>query len=177
ALSRDPKSYRWRSCAQTYIDLGNYERAKAFLDLDAGSELVRRITQTMLLRQGRYEEALANVAPRGRPVGDWFRDCLARRPPSAGSPLPAGVREEVLRIPDSEPKYAISGMVALCGDRESALQILRKGVEQNFCGYPAMDRDPLFDPIRKTPEFAEIRKIGIACKQRFLEHRNATAKR
>jgi eukaryotic-like serine/threonine-protein kinase len=177
ALARDPKSYRWRSCAQTYIDLGDYERAKTFLDLDAGSELVRRITQTMLLRQGRYEEALENAPPRGRPVGDWFRDCLARRPPSAGSPLPAGVREGVLAIPDSEPKYSISGMVALCGDRESALQLLRKGVEQNFCGYPAMDRDPLFDPIRRTPEFAEIRQAGIDCQKRFLAHRNAARTR
>jgi hypothetical protein len=96
---------------------------------------------------------------------------LERRPPSAGSPLPAGVREEVLKIPDSEGKYAISEMVSLCGDRESALQILRKGVEQNFCGYPAMDRDPLFASIRSTPEFAEIHKMGMACQQRFLAHR------
>jgi TolB-like protein/tRNA A-37 threonylcarbamoyl transferase component Bud32 len=171
ALARDPKSYRWRSCASTYIDLGDYERAKTFLDLDAGSELVRRITNTMLIRQGRYEEALAIAPPRGRPVGDWFRDCLARRPPSAASPLPAGVRESIFKIPDSEPKYSLSGMIALCGDRESALQILRKGVEQNFCGYPAMDRDPLFDSIRKTPEFAEIRKMGMACQEQFLAHR------
>jgi TolB-like protein len=177
ALARDPKSYRWRSCASTYIDLGDYERAKTFLDLDAGSELVRRIKQTLLLRQRRYEEALANAPPRGRPVGDWFRDCLARRPPSARSPLPGGVREEVLKIPDSEPKYAISGMVALCGDRESALQILRKGIEQNFCSYPAMDHDPLFDPIRKTPEFAAIRKMGIDCQKRFLAHRDAAKPR
>ncbi|HSD71815.1 MAG TPA: protein kinase [Thermoanaerobaculia bacterium] len=177
ALARDPKSYRWRSCAQTYIDLGDYERAKTFLDLDAGSELVRRTTQTMLLRQGRYEEALANAPPRGRPVGDWFRDCLARRPPSVSSPFPAGAREEVLKIPDSEPKYSISGMIALCGDHERALQILRKGIEQNFCSYPAMDHDPLFDSIRKTPEFAELRKMGMACQQRFLAHRNAAANR
>jgi TolB-like protein len=177
ALARDPKSYRWRSCAQTYIDLGDYERAKTFLDLDPGSELVRRVTQTIRLRQGRYEEALANAPPRGRPVGDWFRDCLARRPPSANSPLPAGVREEVFTIPDSEPKYAISGMVALCGDRESALRILQKGIEQNFCSYPAMDHDPLFDSIRKTPEFAEIRKLGIDCQKRFLAHRDAAKPR
>jgi TolB-like protein len=177
ALARDPKSYRWRSCAQMYIDLGDYERAKTFLDLDAGSELVRRITQTMLIRQGRYDEALANAPPRGRPVGDWFSDCLARRPPSASSPLSAGVRESVLAIRDSEPKYAISGMAALCGDRENALQILRKGIEQNFCSYPAMDRDPLFDSIRKTPGFAETRKLGIECQKRFLAHRDSVKPR
>jgi serine/threonine protein kinase len=177
ALARDPKSYRWRSCAQTYIDLGDYERAKTFLDLDAGSEIVRRMTQTMLLRQGRYEEALAEAPPRGSKIGDWYRDCLARRPPSAGSPLPVGVREAVLQIRDSEPKYAISGMIAFCGDRESALQILRKGVEQNFCSSPAMDHDPRFDSIRKTPEFAAIRQAGIDCQKRFLAHRDAVKSR
>jgi TolB-like protein/tRNA A-37 threonylcarbamoyl transferase component Bud32 len=173
ALARDPKSYRWRSCASTYIALGNLERAKAFLDLDPGSELVRRLTQQILVRHGRYDEALAIALPGGNPVGDWYRGCLARRPPSAGSPLPAGVREAILKISDSEPKYSLSGMIAFCGDRESALQILRKGVEQNFCGFPAMDRDPQFAGIRGTPEFAEIRKMGIACQQRFLAHRAA----
>jgi hypothetical protein len=68
-------------------------------------------------------------------------------------------------------------MIALCGDRESALQILRKGIEQNFCSYPAMERDPRFDPIRRTPEFAEIRKMGMACQERFLAHRAAAQKR
>jgi serine/threonine protein kinase len=174
ALARDPKSYGWRSCAATYIALGNYERAKVFLDLDPGSELVRRLSQTILVRRGRYDEALAITLPGGNPVGDWYRGCLARRPPSAASPLPAGVREVILRIGDSEPKYSLSGMISFCGDRESALQILRKGVEENFCGYPAMDRDPMFARIRSTPEFAEIRKMGIACRQRFLEHRAST---
>ena len=173
ALARDPKSYRWRSCAGTYIALGNYERAKVFLDLDSGSELVRRLNQNILVRQGRYDEAIAILLPQGNPVGDWYRGCLARRPPSAGSPLPAGVREAVLKIGDSEPKYSLSGMIAFCGDREGALQILRKGVEENFCGYPAMDKDPLFDSIRKTAEFAEIRKMAVECQKRFLAHRDA----
>jgi TolB-like protein/tRNA A-37 threonylcarbamoyl transferase component Bud32 len=176
ALARDPKSYRWRSCATTYIHLGNLDRAKVFLDLDPGSELVRRLTNQILVRQGRYEAVLAIMPPGADPVGDWWRGCLARRPPSAGSPLPAAAREEILRYRDSEPKYSFSGMIALCGDRESALQILRKGVEQNFCSYPAMDHDPLFDSIRKTPEFAEIRKMGIACRERFLAHRAAAKK-
>jgi serine/threonine protein kinase len=174
ALARDPKSYRWRSCASTYIALGNLDRAKAFLDLDPGSELVRRLTQQILVRQGRYEAALAIALPGGNPVADWYRGCLARRPPSAESPLPAGVREEILKIRDSEPKYALSGMIAFCGDRESALQILRKGVEENFCAYPAMDKDPQFVSIRDTPEFAEIRRMGIECQKRFLAHRAAT---
>jgi hypothetical protein len=40
-----------------------------------------------------------------------------------------------------------------------------------------MDHDPLFDPIRKTPEFAGIRKLGIDCQKRFLAHRDAAKPR
>ena len=67
--------------------------------------------------------------------------------------------------------------MAFCEDRERALQILRKLVEGNFCGYPAMDRDPMFASIRGTAEFAEIRKMAIACQQRFLAHRDAAKPR
>jgi TolB-like protein/predicted Ser/Thr protein kinase len=176
ALARDPKSYRWRSCATTYIHSGNYDRAKAFLELDPGSELARRLTQSMLLRQGRYDEALRIALPPNDRTTRWFRSCLERRPPS-GPPTSAEVRQQIFEIRDSEPKYTLAGMVALCGDRDGALQILRKGVEQNFCGYPAMEKDPLFASIRSTPEFAEIRRMGMACQQRFLEHRNAAANR
>ncbi len=171
ALARDPKSYRWRSCAATYIALGNYERAKVFLGLDPGAEVVRRLTQSMLVRQGRYDEALAIALPPDDRFAGWYRACLARRPPSAAAPLSAEIREQILAIPDSEPKYSISSVLAFCGDRENALGILRNAVESNFCGHPAMDRDPLFASIRNTPEFAEIRRAGIACQQRFLTHR------
>jgi eukaryotic-like serine/threonine-protein kinase len=171
ALMRDPKNPRWRSCASNYIDLGNVDRAKVFLDLDPGSELVRRMKQDLLVHQGRYAEALRVALPSNDRFSGWFKSCLDRRPPSAPGSLSPAFKQQILAIPDSEPKYTIASFVALCGDREGALQILRKGVEQNFCGYPAMDKDPLFASIRGTPEFAEIRKIGMACQKNFLEHR------
>ena len=176
AIARDPKNYSWRSCASTYISLGNYDRAQVFLDLDPGSELVRRMRQNMLLRQERYDEALAISLPASR-FGGWFGDCLTRRPPAATGPIPSRTRDLILATPDSEPKYTIGTFTALCGAREDALVLLRTAVEQNYCGYPAMDREPLFDSIRKTPEFAEIRKLGIACQKRFLAHRDAAKPR
>ena len=173
ALTRDPKSYRWRSCASTYIALGNYGRAKDFLDLDPGSEIVRRLKQSMFVRQGRFDDALAVSLPAEDRFAGWYRRCLARRPPSAPVPLSTTLREQVLGIRDSEPKYSISSVLAFCGERDNALQILRKAVEGGFCSYPAMDKDALFEDVRSTPEFAEIRKMAIACQQRFVAHRAA----
>ncbi|HMA18933.1 MAG TPA: hypothetical protein VKS03_10890, partial [Thermoanaerobaculia bacterium] len=177
ALARDPKSYRWRSCAATYMALGNIDRAKVFLDLDPGSELVRRLRQQILMRQGRYDEALQIALPADDRLVGWHRTCLERRPPSSPAPLSESLKREILEIRDSEPKFTIAGFVAFCGDRESALQILRRSVEENFCGYPRIDTDPLLASLRSMREFTEIRKMAIACQERFVAHRNAAAKR
>jgi hypothetical protein len=36
-----------------------------------------------------------------------------------------------------------------------------------------MDQDSLLASVRDTPEFAEIRKIGKACREKFDAHREA----
>jgi TolB-like protein/Flp pilus assembly protein TadD len=174
ALSLDPRNRRWRSCGATYALLGKYDRAKAFYDLDAGSEYSNRQTAWMKVREGKLDEAVRALKQEGEgPVLDWFRACLARRPPAAAGPLPPGYRESILTGRDSEPKYHVASRIGTCGERELALQLLRKAVEGNYCSYPALDTDPLFDSIRKTPEFAAIRQEAIACRERFLAHRAA----
>ncbi len=176
ALSLDAKDPGWRSCGVTYIQLGNYDRAKVFFDLDAGSEFSTRQIAWINVRQGKLDDAARALEGQGETLS-WQRDCLARRPPSAVGRLPDGFREDILAGRDSEPKYQVASRLAFCGERALALELLRKAVEENYCGYPAMDREPLFDSIRKTPEFAEIRKLGIACQKRFLAHRDAAKPR
>ncbi|MGA7380534.1 MAG: hypothetical protein WBX03_06755 [Terriglobales bacterium] len=39
---------------------------------------------------------------------------------------------------------------------------LRKAIKGNYCSYPAMDKDPLFDPIRQRPDFAELTSWTVA---------------
>ena len=176
ALSLDSKNPRWRSCGVTYALLGNYARARTFLNVDAGSEFSGRQLTWLLVREGKPEDAArirATELGRSDAYPRWLSACLARRPPSADGPLPVDVREEFATGRDSEPRFNVASRVAFCGDRESALHLLRKAVEGNYCSYPAMDRDPLFDSIRKTPEFAEIRRAAMACHQRFLAHRAA----
>jgi hypothetical protein len=45
--------------------------------------------------------------------------------------------------------------------RNASLRLLRSAVDGNFLCYPAMDNDPLFDSVRKDPEFAAIRGEAI----------------
>jgi TolB-like protein len=175
ALSLDPRNRSWRSCGATYVSLANYDRARAFYDVDAGSEYSTRQTAWMLVRQRKLDEAVRLLeGEREDPLLSWMRACLARRPPAPG-PLPPGFREGVVTGRDSEPKYHVASRIAYCGERDLALELLRRAIEGNYCSYPAFDNDPLFDSIRKTPDFAEIRKMGMACRERFLAHRAAAA--
>ncbi|MDQ5859064.1 MAG: tetratricopeptide repeat protein, partial [Acidobacteriota bacterium] len=171
ALSLDPRNYRWRSCSLSFAQLQRYDRAMDFVNLDPGSEWNTRQTVVISIRRGNLDEAARRNVAREDPLGAWLQRCLARRPPALDGPLPAGFTESILADRDSEPKYHVGSLLAFCGERKTALQMLRRAVDENYCSYPAMDSDPLLASIRGTPEFAEIRRAGIECQRRFLTHR------
>jgi len=57
ALSLDPDNYTFRSCAWAFAELGNTQRARDFVRLDAGSEWAAYVTPSILLREGNIPEA------------------------------------------------------------------------------------------------------------------------
>ena len=72
---------------------------------------------------------------------------------------------------DPFPKYGLAAWDSLCGRPDFAFRELRRAIEQDYCAYPQMETDPLLARVRAMPEFAEIRSLGMACQQHFLEHR------
>ena len=88
------------------------------------------------------------LSSRSKPVK--FAPCLSTSSPDS----PLAVR-------DPEPKYFNAATAAFCGQDDIALQLLRAAVEGNFLCYPAMDRDPMLNRIKKRQEFAAIRKLAI----------------
>ena len=72
---------------------------------------------------------------------------------------------------DPELLYFNAGVLSYCGQTDAALRQLRKAIEGNYCSYPAMDQDPLFDSVRQDQKFSELRQAGIQCQQCFLSHR------
>ena len=76
---------------------------------------------------------------------------------------------------DPENAYVDARMQAVCRQNVTALRVLRRAVEGGYCAYPVMDNDPLFSHIRNTPEFGEIRKLGMECQAKFLRHREERA--
>ena len=75
---------------------------------------------------------------------------------------------------DPGPKYSLAGWDSFCDQPDLALSELRRAIEQDYCAYPEMETDPLLAKLRASPEYAEIRSLGIACQRRFLEHKNKT---
>jgi len=90
------------------------------------------------------------------------RQNYARPPPSNLNPGPAR---------DPETLYVNAAVLSFSGQAGAALRQLREAIQGNYCSYPAMDQDPLFDPIRQRPEFAALHQAAVQCQQNFLAHR------
>ncbi len=57
ATALDPGNYAFRSCAWAFAELGKTDRAADFVRLDAGSEWAAYAMPSILLREGKVDEA------------------------------------------------------------------------------------------------------------------------
>jgi TolB-like protein len=172
----DPRNRGWRSCGMTFAQLGQYESARNFFALDAGTQLVQSMSIGLLLREGKRKEAIDRIRVQGH-FSPTLVACLTGRPAGEVERVARDEAAEVMRNRDSEPKYNAAASLAQCGQTDLALQLLKAAVEQNYCAGPAMDRDTALASLRARPEFAAIREAGIACQKRFLAHRDAAKPR
>jgi TolB-like protein/predicted Ser/Thr protein kinase len=173
ALALDPSNYAFRSCSLTFFELGKYEHALDFARLDAGSKWSNGVVGMILVRQGKMDEASKFVAASPYTYYDFFeplRAFLAHRPASEVAAIAHQFEVKAMADRDGEPKYLEAPLDAFSGQRDVALRLLRRAEEQGYCGYPAMDNDPLFASIRSAPQFAAIRSAGIECQKNFSEH-------
>jgi len=178
ALSLDPRNSAWRSCSATFEGLGNYSRARLFVNLDAGSQWATFTEADLLLREGRRAEAFSNLSR----LQDMFPEseravmiaCAAGRPSSVPAEALSHMMDSILAARDSEPKYFEACHLAACGHPEQALRLLRRSVDENYVAFPKMDNDPLLESVRKTPEFAAIRAEAIRKQKEIVERRGKT---
>jgi TolB-like protein/tRNA A-37 threonylcarbamoyl transferase component Bud32/Tfp pilus assembly protein PilF len=175
----DPNNSRlWRSCAINFYQLDRYDRALEYLKAERGSVWARNATLTFLMRQGKHEEARGVARGLGMELGSRLvRACLEKRPRAETDATAAAEAAGLMAVRDSELKFYAAESLAHCGYPDLSLRLLRKAVQENYCAFPAMERDPLLASVRGTAEFAEIRKMGIDCQKRFLSHRDAAKPR
>jgi TolB-like protein/predicted Ser/Thr protein kinase len=170
ALVIDPRERNLRSCALAFGQSGETERARDFVNLDSGSGWAADILGALLLREDNLEQAVQSQGGGNRTaegIAEILEDCRGEGVQAAE--LARQVELALSQIPDPEPTYWQASTLAYCGHTEVALSMLRRAIEQNYCSYPAIDRDPAWAPLREVPEFSEVRENAIACRQRFVD--------
>ena len=101
ALALDPGNYQFRACAWAFMELGRFERARDFIQLDPGSEWAAYITPSLLLREGRVAEAREAVK-RMSSTPHYHRD-LVEACLQGPSPELDRLANRALTMPPNEP--------------------------------------------------------------------------
>jgi eukaryotic-like serine/threonine-protein kinase len=176
ALQLDPGNYQFRSCALTFIQMGKIERARGFIGLDAGSEWATNLTTSVLLREGKVDEARQSVKqlsanPRYR--RNLFESCLQLPGAASLSQVVAQTEQDMLALTiDPEIIFNQALLVSYCGHREVAARLLARSIEKHYCPYGALQTDPLAANLRQAPEFKSLLAAAQACQNQFLAARS-----
>jgi eukaryotic-like serine/threonine-protein kinase len=171
ALRLDPGNYMFRSCTWTFLYMGNTERARQYVLLDAGSEWASWVMPSILLREGKLKEArdeVKRIPPAPRYYRDLTEAVVGLRPPAE---LDRMAQEDTTWLgagDDPEAAYYQGSALAYAGKKDAAVHMLRIAIEQNYCAYSALENDPLLDKLRATPEFADLLKAARFCQEPLL---------
>jgi serine/threonine protein kinase/tetratricopeptide (TPR) repeat protein len=176
ALALDPGNYAFRSCAWAFMELGKTERAEDYVRLDAGSEWAAYAQPSILLREGKIQEAREAVrhmptAPRYH--RDLLEACLGLKPASELDRIAHEDETSLPTDPDPETWYYQGAILAYCGKEQAALHMLRSAVEQNYCAYSNLLSDPLLAKLRTDTEFDKVLTQGGSCQEAVRGAANA----
>src|SRR5258708_3440897 len=141
ALALDPTNYQWRSCAWGFMELGKTARARDFVRLYAGSEWANYAMRSVLLREGKVDEARESLKLKPPPPGvrrDALEVCLGLRVPAEFEKSVRDAEREAAAVTGPEPKYTTGAILSFCGQKESALRLLESAIEQNYCSYSSL---------------------------------------
>jgi TolB-like protein/predicted Ser/Thr protein kinase len=170
AVGLDPGNYVFRSCSFAFFEQGDATRAMEYLRLDPGSEWVTNVLPTVLLRQGKHEEAREASAKVTRNTV-WFGDLVRACIDSSGGQSQDGEAQQLARsaepvllgLRDPELKYYHATVLSYCGQKDLALELLRSSIAQNYCATEALDKDPLLERLRGEPAFSELKTAAHRC--------------
>jgi TolB-like protein len=155
-----------RSCSVVYYRLGCFVRARTFLALEPGSNWTTDAETWLRMWAGDLPGAIeiAQTLPDGHPSHEFFEACaLGDREALAQR----GADARDLELEDSEAFFHIGAMFANCGEIETAIALIRRSIDQNYCAPEAFERDFPIGMLRDHPEWDSLRRDSIACRDRF----------
>ena len=179
ALALDPGNYSFRSCAWAFMELGKTERAADFVRLDAGSEYAAYTMPSLLLREGKIQEAREAVkrmptAPRYH--RDLLESCLQLGPAADLDRIAHEAETSQPTEPDPEWWYNEGSLLAYCGKKQAALHLLQSAVEQNYCAHENLLSDPLLAKLRTDTAFDKVLTAAGACQEAVRAAENTQGK-
>ena len=151
-----------RSCAQTFIDLGDFHRARVFTALDRGSEWARQVEALTLVHEQKPAAAVAIME--SLPAGTAVRRATMMRCAGANRIAPwewSDIERDLLSIDDPEQLYRNIDLVASCGNDDLAIRLYREATARRYSIYPAIDHDPLLQRLRQNPAYIAMRDDAI----------------
>jgi tetratricopeptide (TPR) repeat protein len=168
AITLAPGNYLFRSCAWAFMELGKFERAFDFIQLDAGSEWANYVTPSLLLREGRLPEA-REAAKRMSNAPHYHRDLMEAivglRPPSELDRMAHDAETGGPSDPDPELSYYQGALFAYAGKKDAAFHMLKTAIEQNYCAYSNLLSDPLLRGLHSDRKFDELLTAAHGCQQ------------
>lgn len=168
ALALAPGNYQIRSCAWAFMELRQFDKAREFIELDAGSEWANYMTPSLLLREGRLAEA--REAVKRMPGGSHYhRDLveagLGLRPPSELDRMAHEAETVVPSDRDPENSYYLGTLFAFAGKSNAAFHLFKTAIESNYCSYSQLQSDPLLAKLRSSPQFDQLLTEAHACQK------------
>jgi eukaryotic-like serine/threonine-protein kinase len=175
AIRLDPGNYQFRSCASVFLTLGQMNRGRDFLKLDAGSEWSNNVEVHALLREGKTQAAVEQLH---RQSGSSFfhsgalEACYSNPRPANADELLAAAEKDVLTFRDPEPRYATAVHFNACGGNAFTARLMKSAITGGFCAYENLQLDPLLAGFRKSPEYPEVLAQAKQCQDQFLSNRD-----
>jgi eukaryotic-like serine/threonine-protein kinase len=167
ALTIDPGNFLFRSCAWSFLQLGNTERASDFIRLDAGSDWAALLTVNELLRAHQLDlarEALKKVSSNPRDHRDLLEACLQGHSGADLDRIAAQTESSIGATPDPETWYQQGAILAFCGKNDAAIRVLGRAINQNYCSYSALRADPLLSKLQSVRAFDNLLTAGENCR-------------
>jgi len=173
ALSLDSGNFMLRSCGLTYEQLGNYARAMDFLQLDAGSLWASTNIMRQYIRDGKLAQA-KEIAEKIKGVrrSQMMAVCIESPSSAELASLAQGEAAALLADPDPEPRYIVAADFLFCGQKDTAVNLLKSSIAGHFCAYTGLQNDSRWAKLRGTPEFAELVAAAKQCRDDFISQRS-----
>jgi tetratricopeptide (TPR) repeat protein len=175
AVRLDPGNYQFRSCAGVFYMSQQFDRARDFLKLDAGSEWSNNVEVSILLREGKTGAALDRL--RQLPESSFFHThaliaCYSTPRPAGSEQLLAQAEKDIFTFHDPEPKFSQAALFNACLGSDFTARLLKSAIEGGFCGYNNLQTDPMLAEFRKSPEYPLLLAQAKQCRDRFLAERD-----